>query len=89
MLLLGFSAFTIISSLCFLLAGNCVLLPCHESYSTHLNLLQALRPRWLKASLEACVMALATLIVTLVMEVAATIVASINVIFEHAIQLPI
>lgn len=34
MLLLGFVAFTIISSLCFLWAGYCVLLPCRESYST-------------------------------------------------------
>ncbi len=55
----------------------------------HLNLLQALRPRWLKASLEACAITLATLIVALVMEVAIAIVASINVISEHAIQLPI
>jgi hypothetical protein len=34
-------------------------------------------------------MALAASIVTLVMEIATTIVASIYVIFEHAIQLPI
>jgi hypothetical protein len=43
----------------------------------------------LKASLEACAITLATLIVALVMEVAIAIVASINVISEHAIQLPI